>query len=171
MPRSIVAFVLAFSLLFVGGCGTKSGLCKPNRNWSVTFSETNPTTQEIIGSVPPNASAVTFIRFPQFVMCAGRMFAQLDGEEIGPVATHTHVVVYVSPGEHEVTASAHSIWDVDKRSFLGRLRVETFPGRAYFISGAFDEGSVALRLLSTQEADALIKESRRILTPQQMEKK
>ena len=100
MSKNITVLVLAASLTFLWGC-TKSFLCKTNRNWSVTYSDTNPNTQEIIAGVPLDVSAITFIREPQFVACAGRMFVQIDGEEVGPVATHTHVVVYVPPGEHE----------------------------------------------------------------------
>jgi hypothetical protein len=152
MSKNITVLVLAASLMFLWGC-TKSFLCKTNRNWSVTYSETNPDTQEIIKGVPPDVSAITFIREPQFVKCAGRMFIQIDGEEVGPVATHTHVVVYVPPGEHEVTSSGHSIWSVNIKSALGKVRLETYPGRAYFVSGIFDEGMVTIRQLSVEEAD------------------
>ena len=168
MSRIITVPILVLYLLFFTGC-TKSFLCKTNRNWSVTYSETNPSTQEIIDSVPPDLSAIIYIREPQFVACAGRMFAQIDGEEIGPIATHTHVIVYVPPGEHEVTSSGHSIWSVNIKSALGRVRLETFPGRAYFVSGIFDEGMVAVRQLSVEQADEFIRESEQILTPQELE--
>lgn len=168
MRKTITFLLLAVFPVLLYNCSTKSGLCKPNSNWSVTYAEANPGTQEIIGTVPPDTSAICFIRFPQFVKCAGRMFAQIDGEEIGPVATHTHTISYVPPGEHEVTASGNSIWSVNVLSAPGRLRLETFPGRAYFVSGVFDEGSVSLRLLSEEEADELIQESRRILTQQEL---
>jgi hypothetical protein len=78
------------------------------------------------------------------------------------------VVVYLPPGEHEVTASGHSIWTTDIKSAPGKLRIETFPGRAYFTSGIFDEGMVAVKQLSVTEAEEFLKESRQILTPQDM---
>lgn len=167
MPRFINIFFITICLLFIGGC-TKSFMCKTNSNWSVTYSDTNPGTQEIINSVPPDLSAIIYIREPQFVKCAGRMFVQIDGEEVGPIATHTHVIVYVPPGNHEVTSSGNSIWSVNIKSALGRVRLETFPGRAYFVSGIFDEGMVAVRQLSVEQANAYIKESRQILTPQEI---
>jgi len=169
MSKITTVLVLVASLMFLGGC-TKSFLCKTNRNWSVTYSDTNPNTQEIIAGVPPDVSAIIYIREPQFVACAGRMFAQIDGEEVGPVATHTHVVVYVPPGEHEVTSSGHSIWSVNIKSALGKVRLETYPGRAYFVSGIFDEGMVAIRQLSVEEADEFIKESNQILTQRDINK-
>jgi hypothetical protein len=73
----------------------------------------------------------------------------------------------VPPGEHEVTAQATSAWDVKVRSAPGRLRLEAFPGRAYFISGIFDEGSVALKTITPEEAGRMLSDSRRILTLEQ----
>jgi hypothetical protein len=170
MPRRAAFFFLAVLLMFAAGCGTKSGLCKPNNTFTVTYSKTSPSLEEISAGVPPEVAAVCIIRVPQFVACAAPMYFQIDGEEIGPLATHTHMVDYVPPGEHEVTAVATSIWNVKTRSIPGRVRIETFPGRVYFVSGVFDEGFVDVRQISAEEAAGMLAESRLILTGDQEKK-
>lgn len=169
MTRILRLVFLILALIVFYGC-TKSILCKPNSSWQVHYSDKNPGIQDIIDNVPPDMSAIVFIREFNLVACAGRMFAQIDGEEVGPVASYTHVIYYVSPGTHEVTSTGHSIWSPDIRSASGRVRLETFPGRAYFVSGIINEGMVAVRQLSVEEAGEMLKESRQILTPKDMKK-
>jgi hypothetical protein len=169
MTRILRLAFLILTLMLFYSC-TKSILCKPNSNWRVYYYDKNPGIQEIIDNVPPDLSAIIFIREFNLVGCAGRMYTQIDGEEVGPVASYTHVIYYVPPGMHEVTSSKHSIWSPDIRSASGKIRFETFPGRAYFVSGIVNEGMVAVRQLSVEEAGELLKESRQILTPKDMKK-
>lgn len=167
MIRIIKFAFLILTLMVFYSC-TKSILCKPNKNWRVYYCDKNPGIQEIMDNVPQDMSAIIFIREFNLVACAGRMFAQIDGEEIGPIASYTHVIYYVPPGTHEVTSSGHSVWSPDIRSASGKVRLETFPGRAYFVSGIINEGMVTVRVLPVEEAGRLLKESRQILTPKDM---
>jgi hypothetical protein len=170
MIRTIIKLAfLILTLMLFSSC-TKSILCKPNKNWRVYYSDKNPGIQEIIDNVPPDMSAIIFIREYNLVGCAGRMYVQIDGEEVVPVASYTHVINYMPPGVHEVTSSKHSIWSPEIKSASGKVTLETFPGRAYFVSGIVNEGMVAIRVLSVEEAGKLLKESRQILTPMEMKK-
>ncbi len=165
MRRISLLFAVAAIAVFLEGC-TKSFLCGPNKRlFNVTYARSNPRLEEINASVPPDVAAIVVIRYPQFVKCAVPMYFQLDGEEIGPLATHTHVIVYVPPGEHELNAQDISVWSPKTRSVSGKIRMEADAGRAYYVSGQLGDGSVNLRLLSGQEASKWLKSSRRVLTP------
>lgn len=157
--------VLAFVLL--SGCSSNSALCKPNNIYNVTYADTNPGIQEIMDSTPSTQTTICVIRKPQFYACAMPMWIQVDGNEITALGSHTHVVIQATPGEHEITAQATSAWNYTTRSVPGRLRLETFPGRSIFVSGVFDEGSVALETISIDRAGKMLSGSRRILTLEQ----
>lgn len=162
------SFFLVAVLLIVTsiGCGTHSGLCKPNSTFSVIYADQNPNVNQIVSNVQINTSTVCVVRIPQFVACAAPMFIQMGGKEIGPLATHTHYMFQVSPGEHEFSANKRSLWTSD-RSYHTKVRLETYPGRAYFLAAQFDEGTADIRQISKKEAQKLISDSRMILTDEQ----
>lgn len=165
----IFNILLIASLLFalLPGCTSKSAICKPNNIYNVTYADTNPGVQEIMDSTPPNLSTICVIRESQFYACAMPMWIQIDGNEVTALGSHTHAVIQTAPGEHEITAQATSAWNYTTRSVPGRLRLEAYPGRTIFISGVFDEGSVALKTIPVDKAGKMLSGSRRILTLEQ----
>jgi hypothetical protein len=162
MRQVIFLLVGAVALTCVSGCS----ICKPGVavGYSPDFAATSPGIDEIIAGVPADVAAIVLIRSEQFYKCGGPMYIQINGEEIGPLATQTYLITYVPPGEYEFTSQEPSIWDRSK-SVAGRVRLEANPGRAYFINGRFEEGSVNLRQLSVEDARAHLKETVRIISP------
>lgn len=161
--RQLVLFCFALGVLAtIGGCA--SSICKPGvmTGGHVTFAKSNPGVEEIIANVPAGVAAICSIRPTQFYKCGGAMYIQLNGKEIGPLANQTYLITYVKPGTYEITSQEPSIWD-KTRSVSGRLRLEAHPGRAYFISGRFAEGSVDLHLLSDKTAREAMKDTVHIL--------
>lgn len=161
MRQALFLIVAATALLSLNGCS----ICKPGVavGYHPTFATTHPGINEIIDSVPANVAAIVVIRSEQFYKCGAPMYIQINGEEIGPLANQTYLIAYVQANEYEFTAQEPSIWDRTK-SVAGRIRLEAHQGRAYFVNGQFDEGSVNLRQISVEEARELIKGTLRILT-------
>ena len=164
MRRMLFLVFGATALIFMCGCS----ICKPGVavGYSASFAATNPAVDDIITTVPAEVAAIVVIRSEQFYKCGAPMYVQINGKEIGPLATQTYLITYVQPSEYEFTSQEPSIWDRTK-SVAGRIRLEAHPGRAYFINGRFEEGSVNLRQLSVDEARALLNGTVRILTPEE----
>jgi hypothetical protein len=161
--RRLVLFCFSFVLFAtIGGCA--SSICKPGvlTGGHVTFAKSSPGVEDIIANVPAGVAAICTIRPTQFYKCGGPMYIQFNGKEIGPLANQTYMITYVQPGTYEITSQEPSIWDKTK-SVSGRLRLEAHPGRAYFVSGTFHEGSVDLHLLSAEKAREAMKDTVRIL--------
>ena len=169
MPRLAAFLVVVLLAALSTACGTKSAICKPAAHWSdsITYAKTNPGVREIIAKVPADKASVVIVRLPQFYHCAGQLFVQVDGEEVGALATYSYFVIDLPPGTHEISANDRSVWSKDMRSYTTSLQTETFPGRAYFFTTLFAEGSVDVRQVPPQDVEQLLAESKRILTRRQ----
>lgn len=159
--RHVILMLIAFAL--ISGCA--SSICTPGvmPRGQVTFAETSPGVDEIIASVPAGVAAIVTIRPTQFYKCGAPMYMQFNGQQIGPLANQTYLITYVKPGTYEITSQEPSLWHPGTKSVSGRLRLEAHPGRAYFVSGRFSEGSVDLHLLSAKAASEQMNDTVRIL--------
>ena len=161
--RQLILFWVSM-LVFAVLAGCASSICKPGAltGGHVTFAKSSPGVEDIVANVPAGVAAICTIRPTQFYKCGGPMYIQFNGKEIGPLANQTYMITYVKPGTYEITSQESSIWDKTK-SVSGRLRLEAHPGRAYFVSGRFHEGSVDLHLLSVKTAREAMQDTVRIL--------
>ena len=163
MRQVMLILIPMVALALTSGCA--SSICTPGvmPRGHVTFAKTSPGIDEIIASVPAGVAAICTIRPVQFYKCGAPMYMQFNGQEIGPLANQTYLITYVKPGTYEITSQEPSLWHPGTKSVSGRIRLEAHPGRAYFVSGRFDEGSVDLHLLSADAAREQMKNSVRIL--------